>query len=136
MYIALICFIIFVCVLLVLVVLSQNSKGGGLSSQFGAGSSQLMGVKRTGDLLEKLTWGLAIALVLLTLTSHIILDSASSAVQSRSVNIEKANQERPATAAPPVIPPAGNQTTPPAGTTTPAQQPAVSTPGVTLDSTK
>ncbi|QMU28278.1 preprotein translocase subunit SecG [Adhaeribacter radiodurans] len=134
MYIALICIIIFVCVLLILVVLSQNSKGGGLSSQFGAGSSQLMGVKRTGDLLEKLTWGFAIALVLLTLTSHVILDENSSAVESRSVNVEKASQERAAPAAAPVIPPAGTKT--PAGTTTPAQQPAVSTPGVTTDTTK
>lgn len=143
MYIALISFIIFVCVLLVLVVLSQNSKGGGLSSQFGAGSSQLMGVKRTGDLLEKLTWGLAIGLVLLTLTSHVILDTADSAVQSRSVNIDKAQQDRPAATQAPAIPPVGNGTTAPAGNnaapagnTTPAQQPAVSTPGVTVDSAK
>ncbi len=143
MYIALLCFIIFVCVLLILVVLSQNSKGGGLSSQFGAGSSQLMGVKRTGDLLEKLTWGLAIGLVLLTLTSHIILDTAGGAVQSRSINIEKAQQDRPAATAPAIPPvgtgtnaPAGTNNAAPAGTTTPAQQPAVSTPGVTVDSTK
>jgi len=48
MYIALVSIIIFICVLLVLVVLSQNSKGGGLSGQFGgAGASQLMGVNRT-----------------------------------------------------------------------------------------
>ena len=61
MYIALISLIVLACVLLVLVVLAQNSKGGGLSSQFGgAGTSQLMGVKRTGDLLEKLTWSFAV----------------------------------------------------------------------------
>ncbi|MDQ3289782.1 MAG: preprotein translocase subunit SecG [Bacteroidota bacterium] len=136
MYITLICIIIFVCILLVLVVLSQNSKGGGLSSQFGAGSSQLMGVKRTGDLLEKLTWGFAIALVLLTLTSHIILDENSSAAETRSVNVEKASQERATPAAAPVIPPAGTNANKPAGTTTPAQQPAVSTPGVKTDTTK
>ena len=143
MYIALLCFIIFVCVLLILVVLSQNSKGGGLSNQFGAGSSQLMGVKRTGDLLEKLTWGLAIGLVLLTLTSHIILDTSGGAAQSRSINIEKAQQDRPAATAPAIPPvgngtnaPAGSNNAAPAGTTTPAQQPAVSTPGVTVDSTK
>ena len=137
MYITLICIIIFVCVLLVLVVLSQNSKGGGLSSQFGAGSSQLMGVKRTGDLLEKLTWSFAIALVLLTLTSHIILDENSSAAESRSVNVEKASQERATPAAAPVIPPAGTNANTPAGTTTPAaKQPAVSTPGVKTDTSK
>ena len=47
---------IFAAVLLVLVVLAQNSKGGGLSSQFGGSSaSNLIGVKKTGDLLERLT---------------------------------------------------------------------------------
>ena len=61
-------------ILLVLIVLAQNSKGGGLSSQFGgSGSSQLMGVKRTTDLLEKITWGFAITLVLLTLATNLII---------------------------------------------------------------
>ena len=46
--------IVMVCVLLVLVVLVQNSKGGGLAANFGA-SSQIMGVRRTADFLEKAT---------------------------------------------------------------------------------
>src|SRR5690606_3210624 len=55
--------IIFLAVLLVLIILAQNSKGGGLSSQFGgSGASNIIGVKKTGDLLEKLTWAFAIAL--------------------------------------------------------------------------
>lgn len=134
MYVALICIILFVCIILVLVVLSQNSKGGGLSSQFGAGSSQLMGVKRTGDLLEKLTWGLAITLVILTLSSHMIVDKNAGPVQSRSVNMDKASQERAAPAAAPAIPSMGNQA--PAANTAPASKPAVSTPGVSTDSSK
>ena len=97
MYIALVSIIIFVCVLLVLVVLAQNSKGGGLSGQFGgAGASQLMGVKRTGDLLEKLTWGFAIALVILTLATHTILSSSDTGAVKRSVNQERAAQQAPA----------------------------------------
>src|SRR6478735_4685173 len=104
MYIALVSIIIFVCVLLVLVVLAQNSKGGGLSGQFGgAGASQLMGVKRTGDLLEKLTWGFAIALVVLTLSTHVILDASDISATNRSVNQERAAQQ-----APTVAPPAAN----------------------------
>jgi preprotein translocase subunit SecG len=68
MYITLVVLILFVSLLLGLVVLAQNPKGGGISSQFGAGgAAQLMGVKRTGDLLERLTWGLAIALIVLSL---------------------------------------------------------------------
>lgn len=94
MYIALISIILFICVLLILVVLAQNPKGGGLSSQFGGGgASQLMGVKRTGDLLEKLTWGFAIALVVLTLGTHMMVSSASdSTMINRSVNEERARQ--------------------------------------------
>lgn len=117
MYVALISIIIFICVLLVLVVLSQNSKGGGLSNQFGGGSSNLIGVKRTGDLLEKLTWGFAIALVVLALSSNLILDSDSSAVQPRSVNQERASQQGPAPA--PAQVPATQQAIPDAGNAVP-----------------
>ena len=80
-------------ILLVLVVLAQNSKGGGLSSQFGgSGSSQLMGVKRTTDLLEKITWGFAIALVALTLATNLIIQEPTSD-SFTSPNIDAA-QER------------------------------------------
>ncbi|MFC5270168.1 preprotein translocase subunit SecG [Adhaeribacter terreus] len=124
MYIALVSIIIFVCVLLVLVVLAQNSKGGGLSGQFGgAGASQLMGVKRTGDLLEKLTWGFAIALVILTLATHTILNSSDTGTVKRSVNQERAAQQAPAAVAPAVSPQAEGQA--PAQTD---EQPAVATP--------
>jgi preprotein translocase subunit SecG len=57
MYTALTVLIIIVCVLLVLVVLVQNPKGGGLSSGF-TGAGQVMGVKKTSEFIEKLTWGL------------------------------------------------------------------------------
>ncbi|MBL6450006.1 preprotein translocase subunit SecG [Fulvivirga sp. 29W222] len=66
--------IILTAVLLVLVILAQNSKGGGLSSQFGgAGASNMIGVKKTGDLLEKLTWGFAIAIFVLTLSTSFVI---------------------------------------------------------------
>lgn len=64
--------IIIVCVLLVLIVLVQNSKGGGLASTF-AGSNQIMGVKKTGDFLERATWGLAIMLFVLCLASAAVI---------------------------------------------------------------
>jgi len=94
MYIALISIIVFICVLLILVVLAQNPKGGGLSSQFGGSTSQLMGVKRTGDLLEKLTWGFAIALVVLTLGTHMLVDANNEAGVGRSLNEERARQSQ------------------------------------------
>lgn len=56
---------ILVCILLVLVILVQNSKGGGIQSQFGA-ATQIMGVKKGTEFIEKATWGLAIALILLS----------------------------------------------------------------------
>src|SRR4051812_40412159 len=56
---------ILICVLLVLVILVQNSKGGGIQSQYGA-ATQIMGVKRGTEFIEKATWGLAIGLILLS----------------------------------------------------------------------
>lgn len=60
--------LIAVCILLVLVVLIQNPKGGGISSGFGA-ANQIMGVKQSTDLVEKTTWYLAVGLVVLCLFS-------------------------------------------------------------------
>lgn len=61
-------------ILLVLVVLAQNPKGSGLSSQFGgSGATQLMGVKRTTDIMEKITWGLGIALVIFALATNFFI---------------------------------------------------------------
>ena len=65
--------ILLACGLLVLVILAQNSKGGGLSSQFGgSGASNMIGVKKTGDLLEKLTWGFIIAIFVLSIATNLI----------------------------------------------------------------
>lgn len=60
------------CILLILVVLVQDSKGGGLASNFSA-SNQVMGVRKTADFLEKSTWTLAIALVVLSLASIFVI---------------------------------------------------------------
>lgn len=45
-------------ILMTLIVLLQNSKGGGLASNFAVGN-QAFGVRQTTDILEKITWGLA-----------------------------------------------------------------------------
>lgn len=90
-------FAIIVAVLLILAVLVQNSKGGGLASNFGASSNQF-GVKKTSDFLEKLTWGLAIALVVLCLTATLVSDRDGAADEEgiESVNVEKAKESAPA----------------------------------------
>jgi preprotein translocase subunit SecG len=55
--------VIIASILLIFVVLVQNPKGGGLASNFSS-QNQVMGVRRTADVLEKATWVLAIAIVL------------------------------------------------------------------------
>jgi preprotein translocase subunit SecG len=113
-------FIIFISVLLVLAVLAQNSKGGGLSSGFAsAGSSQLMGVQRTSDLLEQITWGLAIALIILTLSTSFLLDMSSDGEGINSVNMKRA-QEKAILPQGGITPPATNNNATSPATTTPA----------------
>ena len=58
--------IVLVAILMCLIVLIQNSKGGGLSSGF-ASSNQIMGVRKTADFLEKATWTLAALMVILSI---------------------------------------------------------------------
>ncbi|WP_425391321.1 preprotein translocase subunit SecG [Ekhidna sp.] len=95
MYGIIVTLIVIVAVLLILVVLAQNPKGGGLSSQFGgSGTTQLMGVKKTGDLLEKLTWGFAIALLVLSVSTNFIQPDVDQDVLS-SPNIDNAQTTQP-----------------------------------------
>ena len=68
MYTVIVILILVVSVLLGLVVLVQNSKGGGLISNFGS-ANQKMRVRQTTDFLEKATWTMAIILVVLCLMS-------------------------------------------------------------------
>ena len=83
--------IIICCVLLVLVVLVQNPKGGGLSSTFGGGGTQMMGVKKTTDFLEKATWTLAIVLISLSLLSNFAIPR-ESLEDSESIMQEQIDQ--------------------------------------------
>ena len=80
MYGVIIGLIVLISILLVLVILAQNSKGGGLSSQFGgSAASNIIGVKKTGDLLEKLTWGFIVTLIVLTLSTSMLNSSRQDA---------------------------------------------------------
>jgi preprotein translocase subunit SecG len=81
--------IILSAVLLILTVLAQSSKGNGLTSGFG-GASQLMGTKRTTDILEKLTWGFAIALLVFSFALNITVESPEAIEGSGSVNVDRA----------------------------------------------
>ena len=75
--------IVFVCFLLVLVIMVQNPKGGGLSSSFGGGTQQLGGVQKTSDFLDRSTWLLATLLLALILVSNITLSSGNETIDSK-----------------------------------------------------
>jgi preprotein translocase subunit SecG len=94
MFTFLIVLILIVASLLVLAVLVQNSKKEGLNNPFGdARASQLIGVKKTSDLLEQITWGLVIALFVLTLASSVFLNKQHrSGTLPLSPNINRAKE--------------------------------------------
>ena len=76
-------------IILGVIVLIQNPKGGGLSSSLGGFSNQLMGVKQTTDVLEKGTWLFAIIIGVLCLTSTLFIPK-SGGTNSRDNLINEA----------------------------------------------
>lgn len=91
MFTFLITIILILAILLILVILGQNSKGG-VGAAFGGSASQIMGVTRTGNVLEKATWVLAIAVLALSLASSAFFTDPQSN-QFQSPNIENAKQQ-------------------------------------------
>ena len=68
-----------VCILLMAVVLIQNPKGGGVDSTFGGqGANQMFGAAKSTDLIEKITWGLAIALFVLCIITAIVVNGGNT----------------------------------------------------------
>ena len=75
--------VILASVILGLIVLVQNPKGGGLSGSLGGFSNQLMGVKQTTDVLEKGTWIFAAVIGILCIISTVFIpDSRRTKVQA------------------------------------------------------
>ena len=70
--------IIIASVVLGLIVLIQNPKGGGLSASLGGFSNQLMGVKQTTDVLEKGTWVFAAIVAVLCILSPAFIGKAGA----------------------------------------------------------
>jgi len=88
LYILISVLILITCVLMILVVLVQNSKGGGLASNF-ASSNQFMGVRKTADFLEKTTWTLAIVLLTLSLFSIFVIPKNQAQAATQQSEIQK-----------------------------------------------
>ena len=104
-----------VCFLLILAIMVQNPKGGGLSSSFGGGG-QIGGVQKTTDFLDKSTWYLAGALVVLIFLST--LSFPKGGVNSSKI-VDESTIVAPAVPAMPDM--SKDATTAPAATTTPAE---------------
>jgi preprotein translocase subunit SecG len=121
MYTVVTILIILVCVLLVLVVLVQNAKGGGLASGF-TSSNQIMGVQKTTDFIEKLTWGLALGLVVLCLVASLALPNKDQRSVGSSMQEQIDNSGTPAQQTPKAAPPQQPAATQPAQPVSPAPQ--------------
>jgi preprotein translocase subunit SecG len=96
---------ILACLLLALVVLVQNPKGGGLSGNIAGFSNQFMGVKQTTDVLEKGTWIMAAVVALLCLFSPLLVRDGDTADDKliKSINPNTTNSA-PAPAPAPMAP--------------------------------
>ncbi|MCK4569222.1 MAG: preprotein translocase subunit SecG [Bacteroidales bacterium] len=106
LYIIVSVFILMVSVLIILVVLVQNSKGGGLASNF-SGSNQYMGVRKTADFLEKATWTLAVTLLVLSLASIFVIPKGGEGANNVTQVEERAGGPLPGPTAP--VPGPGQQ---------------------------
>ncbi len=77
MYTLFVILIIIAALLMIGIVLIQESKGGGLSSGFSSGN-QIMGVRKTTDFIEKATWALAAFMVLVSVACAYTAPKAAS----------------------------------------------------------
>ena len=83
-------------VLITLIVLLQNGKGGGLASNFVAGN-QTFGVRQTADILEKITWGLVGFIFLVSVvTSFTMSNKVKDVDLTEKIEIEAPAPEFPA----------------------------------------
>lgn len=121
MYILFGVLVIIVAVLLALVVIIQNPKGGMLSSSIGGLGNQILGASRSTDAVEKITWYLAGTLMILCVASLLVLPTTKEAIEVEGSAIKKAIDANPK--ANPITPSAPVMNAP-QGQTTPAATPA------------
>src|SRR5512137_162151 len=105
-YIFITVLIIVACILQVMIVLVQNSKGGGLAANF-TSTGQTMGVRKTADFLEKSTWTLAAAILILCVVATATIPRGGESQQSRiSTQINNAVDPNAIPTLPTAVPPA------------------------------
>ena len=101
---------IIACVFLIIIVLIQNPKGGGLAANFSA-ANQILGVNKTTEGVEKITWILALSLLVLSLAGPFFITRSGGSGKD-SLMKDKIENATPGSLAP--NPPAGTATPPPA----------------------
>ena len=89
MYIFITILIVIAAILLTLLVLVQNSKGGGLAAGFASGN-QVMGAPKTADFLEKTTWTLIALIVLFSIAAVGFNNGRQIADDQSAIEIEAA----------------------------------------------
>ena len=132
-YILFVIFIVIASLLMIGIVLIQESKGGGLASNFSS-SNAIMGVRKTTDFVEKATWGLAASLVVFSIvcahfapvssTESSVMEKTATETQTTNPNTTPgfgASQQAPATGAKQAAPAANGAAQAPAQQA-PAQQ--------------
>lgn len=102
-FIILIIAVIVASVFLTLVILLQNSKGGGLASNFTAGN-QTFGVRQTTDILEKITWGLVAFVFVVSIISSFIKPNSNNTEIDITNQIENTTETAPDFPVAPVTP--------------------------------
>ena len=93
MYTFFVALIVLASLLMIFIVLIQESKGGGLASNFSS-SNAIMGVRKTADFVEKATWALAIAMVILSIACAYVAPQATedhSVLQNTATETQTTN---------------------------------------------
>jgi preprotein translocase subunit SecG len=111
--------VIIACILQVMIVLVQNSKGGGLAANF-TSAGQSMGIRKTADFLEKSTWTLAAAILILCVVATASIPRGTVSGRSRIEEQIKNTVDPNAIPTLPTAVPSTSTTNPPASTTPPA----------------
>ena len=91
MYTLFVVLIVIAALLMIGIVLIQESKGCGLASQF-SGYNQIGGVRKTTDFIEKTTWGLAACMVIISvLCAYVAPQAAGSGSVMENIEVPATN---------------------------------------------
>jgi preprotein translocase subunit SecG len=112
MFTFLIILITIIAILLILVILVQSGKGGGLAGiASGGATTQILGSRQAPDFLEKATWTLATAFIVLCILTNFTIDKSGeqeSVIQQRAQGTEQQATPPPAGEAQPALPPSND----------------------------